>query len=617
MIEQLENSDIEDLQEAEYIDFALLPPDIDNDTDIDDIADDDLIVEENNIRLLGKGILAQRADIEIKNKLGKKRLNISKESTPESMEKYEKDSGFNKKKVRRAQEENIHEKVASCSKEKMKKSGKRKEREWENIRLEEENSNQAHLKIKNKMHHFPTIIEELSERDARPLDFFKLFWPTEFIEHMCSESEKYAKYKYGDDSFSVTPEEIYKVIAILLLSGYNTLPNTRMYWETKADVQNAAVSNAMSRDNFLRLFRNLHFSDNNTTDESDRCRKVRPLLDHMSSAFENYAQPLPLVWSLDEAMEPYYGHHHMKQFIRGKPIRFGYKFWCLNRPDGYCVRFKIYEGREDRDPSMTLGSSVTKKMVLNFVPENSEIFIDNYFNSLPLLEEMKTNNINITGTIRNDRIEKAPLRDLKKEPRGSVHGLKEKTTNISLFRWHDNSQVTLATNRSDDLVCKVTNCRRYSRSHKRKIDVLQPSLIKEYNNGMGGVDLFDQFRGRYRINIRSRKWYWPIVRFCINASIVNAWLLFRSEHPRITQLDFLREIVIPLLSTSSIPRPRGVLPRRTGNVQHDVRFDRTDHWPMKNITQRRCARCHKCVTHKCSKCNVGLHIECFAPYHLQ
>lgn len=58
------------------------------------------------------------------------------------------------------------------------------------------------------------------------------------------------KYKYGDNSFSVTPEEIYKVIAVLLLSGYNTLPNTRMYWETKGDVLNACVSNTISRDNF-------------------------------------------------------------------------------------------------------------------------------------------------------------------------------------------------------------------------------------------------------------------------------------------------------------------------------------------------------------------------------
>lgn len=107
-----------------------------------------------------------------------------------------------------------------------------------------------------------------------------------------------------------------------------------------------------------------------------------------------------------------------------KLIRLGYKFWCLNKLDGYCVRLKIHEGREDRDPSMTVGSSVTKKRAQNFVPENNEIFLS--FNSLLLLEETKTNHIHITGTICSDRLEKVPLRDLKKEPRGLVHGLKER-----------------------------------------------------------------------------------------------------------------------------------------------------------------------------------------------
>lgn len=51
-----------------------------------------------------------------------------------------------------------------------------------------------------------------------------------------------------------------------------------------------------------------------------------------------------------------------------------------------------------------------------FVPEHSEIFLAPY--SLPLVEEMRNNNIHKTGiTIRNDRIEKAPLKNLEKEPR--------------------------------------------------------------------------------------------------------------------------------------------------------------------------------------------------------
>ena len=30
-------------------------------------------------------------------------------------------------------------------------------------------------------------------------------------------------------------------------------------------------------------------------------------------------------YSIDEIMVPYYGRHSSKQYIRGKPIRFGYK----------------------------------------------------------------------------------------------------------------------------------------------------------------------------------------------------------------------------------------------------------------------------------------------------
>ena len=39
--------------------------------------------------------------------------------------------------------------------------------------------------------------------------------------------------------------------------------------------------------------------------------------------------------SIDESMRPYYGSHSSKMFIKGKPIRFGYKMWCLCESDGY------------------------------------------------------------------------------------------------------------------------------------------------------------------------------------------------------------------------------------------------------------------------------------------
>lgn len=44
-------------------------------------------------------------------------------------------------------------------------------------------------------------------------------------------------------------------------------------------------------------------------------------------------------------MIAYYGRHSCKQFIRGKPIRFGYKVYCLNTFGGYLIDFEKYQGK--------------------------------------------------------------------------------------------------------------------------------------------------------------------------------------------------------------------------------------------------------------------------------
>ena len=52
------------------------------------------------------------------------------------------------------------------------------------------------------------------------------------------------------------------------------------------------------------------------------------------------------ILSVDESMVPYFGRHSAKMFIRGKPIRFGYKIWSLCGIDGYPYHLKIYQGKE-------------------------------------------------------------------------------------------------------------------------------------------------------------------------------------------------------------------------------------------------------------------------------
>ena len=161
------------------------------------------------------------------------------------------------------------------------------------------------------------------------------------MEHICSESQKYAAQK-GESQYKVSIEELYKYFGILLFSGYVKMPFRQMYWETKPDANCFLVSKSMSRNKFEKIHQYLHFNDNMNIDPKDKVFKVRPILDHFNKTFGAFFMPLCNTYSLDEAMEPYYGHHSMKQFIRGKPIRYGFKFWCLTSPEGYMVKFHPY-----------------------------------------------------------------------------------------------------------------------------------------------------------------------------------------------------------------------------------------------------------------------------------
>ncbi|VEN56769.1 unnamed protein product [Callosobruchus maculatus] len=75
----------------------------------------------------------------------------------------------------------------------------------------------------------------------------------------------------------------------------------------------------------------LHCCDNNNLDPDDRFAKIRPLFEKLNERFMDFA-PISQNHSVDEAMVPYYGHHGAKQFIKGKPIRYGYKMWAGTTP---------------------------------------------------------------------------------------------------------------------------------------------------------------------------------------------------------------------------------------------------------------------------------------------
>ena len=78
----------------------------------------------------------------------------------------------------------------------------------------------------------------------------------------------------------------------------------------------------MRVNSFEEIMRNLHVA-NNTHIDDDRLYKVRPIINAINAAKKFIAFTSNL--SVDKSMLPYHSRHCAKQFIRGKPVRFGFK----------------------------------------------------------------------------------------------------------------------------------------------------------------------------------------------------------------------------------------------------------------------------------------------------
>ena len=141
---------------------------------------------------------------------------------------------------------------------------------------------------------------------------------------------------------------------------------------------------------------------NNDDLPDDRFAKICPLyslLNAKLNQFGVFKEDL----LVDEQMLPYFGRHSGKMYMRGKPVKFGYKLWVLASASGYPFQLSLYAGKTtnqhgDGEP---LGSRVILQLLeciqdLLFY----SVTFDNFFTSINLLNTVKENRFAVTGTVR-------------------------------------------------------------------------------------------------------------------------------------------------------------------------------------------------------------------------
>ena len=143
------------------------------------------------------------------------------------------------------------------------------------------------------------------------------------LEIIVMGSNRYATQK--GRNFETTEGEMNAFLGINFIMGINKLPSFEDYWSADKCIGSKKIQNVMTRTRFQSILQNLHFSNTENDDKTDKSNKIRPVIKHLNKVFAESLSNRPFQ-SVDKHMCKFKCRLSIKQYIKNKPIKWGFKY---------------------------------------------------------------------------------------------------------------------------------------------------------------------------------------------------------------------------------------------------------------------------------------------------
>ena len=182
--------------------------------------------------------------------------------------------------------------------------------------------------------------------------------------------------------------------------------------------------------------------------------------------------------------------------------------------DGYLFKFEVYQEKGDCriDPAMSkyfgIGKKIIYQMSKSLQGKFHQVFIDNFFTPIPLMEYLLSHQILCCETLQKKK--KYLPQDFVKDKclqRGDFDYRTSKN-GIADFKWKDNKPVYAISNYHG---IDTSEIKRKNRDGSISI-IGGPKAVKDYNTFMGGVDKVNMLCSLYGTFKKSKKW-WCCISF--------------------------------------------------------------------------------------------------------
>lgn len=413
-----------------------------------------------------------------------------------------------------------------------------------------------------RFHHESYVQYLPNNIDVAPtsLSFFRLFFPDHVLDTIVNNTNIYAESKGAVDDdkrpwHALTRQDLLRFLSILIYRGIFPSAQLKDYWAMDHRFPVHKITSLMTQTRFEQIKRYLHISDH-TAPHVHYYDKVQPLLNHVQATSQRHYVPKTSV-SVDEMIVRFGGRSQHTYRLKGKPTPVGYKILALC-DSGYTYAF-LPESRvsqasdlppdtpSDNDDRLSMTGRKVMFLVeqLPFDRHVFNIYMDNYFSTIPLFKNLRNRQIGACGTCRPhtpmfpDALK--GFKDVKMDwdEKGAVI-----VNNVLVLLWMDNGPVTMLSTihslHTPDWFIErerrkprttSTNAAKVRRvfgdAHRKLLPI--PCMINDYNQHMGGVDIADQLRQYYTTQMRTFRNWFPLFLWLLDTAIINAYIM-RTVH---------------------------------------------------------------------------------------
>lgn len=325
------------------------------------------------------------------------------------------------------------------------------------------------------------------------------------------------------------------------------------------------VQQLMSYARFNSILHAWHYEDyaTYTADEIKQEEKkdpffpVKKFLILLAASFEKAFNPGQFM-DIDEQSIPWKGRHIARCYNPNK-LEKG-EMYSLNDSDtGYMMNFYIYQGKSEQRPDNIPATEYPFHQLIGqnqkYANTNHIIVSDNWYTSIGTMKFCIGSGNHSIGTVKTNKkglckTSLFPKTGRGKKKRGEMKQMVTKVLDekpIYQLSWQDNKPVHLLSTLPSYSGTSTRNATKPSGDYEA-VSINRPSVVANYNRGMGGTDCQDQYMSYYSPKIKTVAWTTRVLVHFFSAAVFNAFVLYKAhtaDDPSMKQfklVNFIREV---------------------------------------------------------------------------